>query len=413
MKFEKIQVYSEIGKLNSVIVHRPGYEINALHPAFIEKLLFDYVPYLKEIQRSHDIFTGIMRSKNIKVYYIEKMLMQALLNAKDSEKFHSFIKRFTKLLVKQKYEEIYLQAIKPFIKNLHDWTSSEALVNFLMKGLSKEDCGMSIKEGDWPYIADPLANILFQRDPYTTLGNKFNIHKMRFRTRKAEAMACQFALEYSHTFNKEAGYLFLTDPESDEWIAMEGGDALMISEELLLLANSERTPPGAGAKLFQALQQSETNKIKRVLELAIPPYRECMHLDTVLTQVDVDKFIAYKPYFGDDIILEATEHTQAGAKAIHSNLRDYLSSILQKPVTLIFVAESGNAVAQAREQKSDGANVLTIKPGEVIAYDRNELTNKALRAHGIKVYEVPSSELVTAAGGPRCMSMPINRDLIE
>ena len=168
--------------------------------------------------------------------------------------------------------------------------------------------------------------------------------------------------------------------------------------------------------LEASFTEDKSCKIDTILAFNIPNSRAFMHLDTVFTQIDYDKF-TYHPGIMDTLqVFEITEgdipdsDEDLNVKEINDSLENILSHYLERKITLIPCA-GGDKIASEREQWNDGSNTLCIAPGVVIVYDRNEETNKVLKEHGIKVLEMPSAELSRGRGGPRCMSMPLEREM--
>ena len=146
--------------------------------------------------------------------------------------------------------------------------------------------------------------------------------------------------------------------------------------------------------------------------LDIPNIRAFMHLDTVFTQLDYDKFSVHPDILPALRVYELRrEKSDAlmSAAELPGSLEDILRDALELDrVTLIRCGGKDN-IASAREQWNDGANTLCLAPGKVVVYNRNYVTNEILRDHGVEVFEMPSSELARGRGGPRCMSMPLER----
>ena len=197
---------------------------------------------------------------------------------------------------------------------------------------------------------------------------------------------------------------------------IEGGDILVLSDEVLAIGVSQRTHPAAIEQLAKNIFFNYETNYQVVLAFDIPKYRAFMHLDTIFTQVDHDKFLIHhdvknvlKAY---EIRKNPSKKNKLNVKPINGSLNKILAKYLGKPITLI-PCGGDDSVAAAREQWNDGANTVVIRPGEVIVYQRNHITNDLLIKHGIKIHAIPSSELSRGRGGPRCMSMPFVRENIK
>ena len=196
---------------------------------------------------------------------------------------------------------------------------------------------------------------------------------------------------------------------------MEGGDILVLSDKVVAIGISQRTQPWAIEQLAKELLSQRTG-FEKVLAIDIPKNRAFMHLDTVLTQVGVGKFVMHpgildrlrmfqlRPGKGGELSVQEVELPFRQALAHYLSMDD---------ITLIYCG-GDDVIASQREQWNDGANTLCIAPDVVITYDRNYVTNQILTDHGIQVLKIPSSELSRGRGGPRCMSMPlVRKDTLE
>ena len=155
----------------------------------------------------------------------------------------------------------------------------------------------------------------------------------------------------------------------------------------------------------------ETSTIDTILAFNIPSSRAFMHLDTVFTQIDYDKFTIHPGIMGPLTVFEITPDGKGGTKIRERNedLEKVLSEYVGQPVKLI-PCGGGDRIAAEREQWNDGSNTLCIAPGTIVVYERNDVTNALLKEKGLKVLEMPSAELSRGRGGPRCMSMPLVRE---
>ncbi|WP_449315107.1 arginine deiminase family protein, partial [Rubneribacter sp.] len=190
----------------------------------------------------------------------------------------------------------------------------------------------------------------------------------------------------------------------------EGGDILNINDHVLAIGISQRTEPDAIDEIAHNIFNDKTSPVDTILAFNIPNSRAFMHLDTVFTQIDVDKFTIHPGIMGPLTVFEITPEG-AGIKVKEMN--DTLENILEKyvgcPVELIPCC-GGDRIAAEREQWNDGSNTLCIAPGKIVVYERNDVTNAVLAEKGLELVVVPSAELSRGRGGPRCMSMPIWRE---
>ncbi|MBQ6900092.1 MAG: arginine deiminase [Firmicutes bacterium] len=401
-----IHNFSEIGKLNKVLLHRPGKELEALTPATMERLLFDDIPYLKVAQEEHDIFAKILRDNGCEpIYYVEETA-KAITDPKVREQFLSDFLRLSKITSQGLRDGImeYLMPMDP-----------EDVVRELIEGIRKSELkehatARSLHElvkSDYPFVSDPMPNLYFTRDPGACVGNGLNLHHMHTRARRRESLFLKYLFEYNKDFAVDGDKLWynLYDDYS-----IEGGDVLVLSNEVVAIGRSERTTI-AGIERF-AINLLSGSDYKKVLVFDIPKSRAFMHLDTVFTMIDYDKFTIHPEIEGPLSVFEITLGMDGHLKFREAD--GELHRILAKELHLsdVELIRCGGAdmMASQREQWNDGSNTLCIAPGTVITYERNYVTNEILDKRGIKVLTMPSSELSRGRGGPRCMSCPVNRD---
>ena len=197
---------------------------------------------------------------------------------------------------------------------------------------------------------------------------------------------------------------------------IEGGDIMVLNNHVLIVGISQRTTPEAVERLAKNLFFNNETDFDTVLAFTIPQARTFMHLDTVFSQVDKNKFAIHQGCYKKLKIYRLTKDINQEGKLkvieLDQKLEDVLESYINMPITLV-PCGGGDAISADREQWSDGSNTVAIAPGEVIAYERNDITNQALMKAGIKVHIIPSSELSRGRGGPRCMCMPLVREEVE
>ena len=261
------------------------------------------------------------------------------------------------------------------------------------------------------FLAAPMPNLYFTRDNFASIGRGISLNKMYSATRNRETIYAEYIFKYHPDYKDKV------DKYYDRCLPyhIEGGDILNLNDHILAVGISQRTTAEAIDQLAKNLFKDEKCKIDTVLAFNIPNSRAFMHLDTVFTQVDCNKF-TYHPGIVDTLqVFEITEGSIADSDEdlnvveINDTLENILSSYLKIPVTLIPCA-GGDKVASEREQWNDGSNTLCIAPGVVVVYDRNVITNEVLRENGLKVIEIPGAEISRGRGGPRCMSMPLVRE---
>jgi arginine deiminase len=256
-----------------------------------------------------------------------------------------------------------------------------------------------------------MPNLYFTRDPAASIGNGLSINRMCEPARHRESLFIKYIITHHPRFAVHNVPVWL-DRSSPSPI--EGGDELILSDEVIAIGVSSRTSARAIEKLAINLFKSNTS-FKKVLAIEIPKCRAFMHLDTVFTMVDHDKFTIHPAILGplgnmNVYILEKGNDEEHVNISHCSNLQQALKEALQLNNLVLIPCGGGDEIASSREQWSDGSNTLAIAPGVVVTYDRNYISNELFRQHGIKVIEILSSELSRGRGGPRCMSMPIVRE---
>lgn len=403
-----IHVTSEIGELQTVLLKRPGKEVENLTPDYLQQLLFDDIPYLPIIQKEHDYFAQTLRNRGVEVLYLEKLAAEALVDKKLREEFVDRI-----LKEGQADVNVAHQTLKEYLLSF----SNEELIQKIMGGVRKNEIETSKKthlyelmEDHYPFYLDPMPNLYFTRDPAATVGDGLTINKMREPARRRESLFMEYIIKYHPRFANHNVPIWL---DRDYKFPIEGGDELILNEETIAIGVSARTSAKAIERLAKNLF-SRQNKIKKVLAIEIPKCRAFMHLDTVFTMVDYDKFTIHPAIQGPKgnmniYILEKGPDEETLKITHRTSLMESLKEVLGLSELVLIPCGGGDAIASAREQWNDGSNTLAIAPGVVVTYDRNYVSNTLLREHGIEVIEVLSSELSRGRGGPRCMSMPIVR----
>ncbi len=411
MQNKKIQVYSEIGPLKEVLLHRPGAELENLTPDYLEEFLFDDIPYLKVAQQEHDAFADILRKAGVEVTYVEALMADVI--SCDTAIGEQFVEEF--LAEADVWQPKARQLIRAW---LFDNFASKEIVDNLIAGVRVRDipnfrdnslAGMVARS--YPFLTNPLPNVLFTRDPFATMGQGITVNHMRKPIRRRETLMADYIFKYHPSYQANpVPRWFNRDAKS----CLEGGDELVINDKTLFIGISERTDAMGIETLAQAIFHGHDTTFEKILAFLIPHKRAFMHLDTVFTQIDHDKFTIHPGIEGDLTVYTLKRGATEGSIMIteeHEKLEVVLSRVLDRKVTLLRCG-GDDVIAGDREQWNDGANTLAISPGEVCTYSRNHVTNELLEAAGIKVHRMPSSELSRGRGGPRCMSMPLVRDLI-
>ncbi|MCE5797558.1 arginine deiminase [Staphylococcus pseudintermedius] len=409
MEKNPIQVNSEIGTLKTVLLKRPGKELENLVPDHLSGLLFDDIPYLKVAQEEHDKFAQVLRDEGVEVVYLEQLAAEAIADKAVREQFIDDI-----LAESQKTVLGHEKDIKALFKNLSD----QELVDKIMAGVRKEEIQLEMNhlveymDDRYPFYLDPMPNLYFTRDPQASIGRGMTINRMYWRARRRESIFMTYILAHHPRF-KDADVPVWLDRNCP--FNIEGGDELILSKEVLAIGISERTSAQAIERLARQILFDDQSTFTKVLAIEIPNSRSFMHLDTVFTMIDYDKFTMHAAIFKEEnqmnIFTIEKDETKQDIRISHSSqLKQTLEDALHVDNIQFIPTGNGDAIDGAREQWNDGSNTLTIRPGVVVTYDRNYVSNQLLREHGVKVIEITGSELVRGRGGPRCMSQPLYRE---
>mgnify|MGYP006266849635 FL=1 len=403
-----IHVYSEIGKLKTVMLHRPGKELENLAPDILHRMLIDDIPYLKIAQEEYDAFAHVLRQQGIKVLYLEDLLAESLTDEKVRRAFLDQLLDESSIKKQDPLHQLllnYLQELptKEMVKTVIAGIRKSAIHN------STPSLADLAEDPDYPFYLDPMPNVYFTRDQQAAIGSGMTINRMTFRARRRESLFMETILK-NHPDFKNATIPVWRDRYHHG--RLEGGDELVLNNHVLAVGISQRTSATAITDLAHNLFGHSS--YDTILAIKIPHNHAMMHLDTVFTMINYDQFTVH-PFILDkagkiDIyVLQPDDHN--GVKITEKNdLVQVLKENLHLSELDLIPTGGGDPIAAPREQWNDGSNTLAIAPGEVVTYDRNYVSNDLLRKHGIIVHEIRSSELSRGCGGPRCMSCPLIRE---
>lgn len=396
------KVESEIGRLETVIVHKPGREIERLTPQNHDRLLFDDLLSPSAAKRDHEYFVEVMENESVEVLHFQDLLVDTLeLSDARSHVLENTINRlYLGPLLSPVLEEWAHALPAPELAavcveglTLADWKDVSSASSLVSQTLDDDD-----------FLIGPLPNHLFTRDASAWLYGGVAINSMKRDSRRRESLHYS-AIYRWHPLFAGADFIRWTNGTSGPVRSVEGGDILVLGNGTLAIGMSERTNPQGVERL--ATRLFAQHQADEILAVMLPHEREFMHLDTVMTQVDHDAFVLYPKIGEARTVRLVREGNRAVLQPEEVPLKTALPRLLNRPLRLISPEASTSELA--REQWNDGFNMLALSPGKVVAYDRTPRSISALEEAGIEVIAINGSELGRGRGGPRCMSCPIRR----
>ncbi|THV40659.1 arginine deiminase [Glycomyces buryatensis] len=391
-------VESEVGRLRSVMLHRPGGELRRLTPRNNGALLFDGIPWVERAQDEHDRFAATLLEHSVEVLYVGALLTECLYFPDAREQI------ITSVTADPRLGQSLAASLRGYLSDL----DPERLTAVLIEGLTKEEFGDSdslrgklMRATD--FVIDPLPNMMFTRDSSVWIGDAVAVTSLAMPARRRETALTGIVYHHHPRFTHVPK---LYDPSLEH---LEGGDVLALAPGVLAVGVGERTTPAGAERL--ARKAFELGTIHTLLVVPIAQRRATMHLDTVCTMVDDRRMVMYAPAerrleaytvrLGDDGELDIE-----GPRGFLDAAADAMGI---DRIEIIHTGER-DVVTAEREQWDDGNNTLALAQGVAVAYERNTVTNGRLERAGIKVLTIPGSELGSGRGGPRCMSCPITRE---
>lgn len=400
-KQSPIQVFSEIGRLRTVLVKRPGAELSHITPTNMEELLFSAILDWKRAGREHDEFTKILRENGVEVVYLEDLLVETWRVMKKQDKL-DFIHKF----VNESGVKNPLIQLKIF--NFLSKRSVRGMFEAMIKGITKFDLGMSLARD--VLVTQPMPNLYFTRDNFSSVGNGVILSQMKYKTRQRETIFSRLVFKFHPKYKYTPVYF---DSQKTD-ATIEGGDVFIYNNRTLVIGVSDRTQKESLMEVAQRIKAEKGADFDTIIGVNVPHKWNLMHLDTWLTMVDHNKFL-YSPNISSALKFWKIDLKKKKLQMVEHNttLEDMIESIIGVRPTLIPVADNYSQEQVDIETHFDATNFLVIKPGLVIGYDRNVRTVQALRNDGVEVLTFDGNQLSLGMGSARCMSMPLYREPIS
>ncbi len=421
----KTNVYSEIGKLEGVILHTPGSEVENMTPETAERALYSDILSLDVVNKEYEMFREFL-GKVTTTYQVKELLADVLEDAKLKNDL------ITKVC-KMEEQNLLPSQHKSLVKKLEGMNAKELAIA-LIEGLPMEKNTLTKFVSEERFILRPLHNFFFTRDASVSVYDKVLICKMANAVRDRESLVMQTIFE-NHPEVKTTACNPIDNIDFNQHLNIEGGDVLIAREDILIVGNGVRTSTQGVDYIIEMLKQYKDGKTRHILVQELPATPESfIHMDMVFTLLDKNKCMVHSPLILQPSKFRTVQITVQGEQVKIEQKSCILKALKDLGMDLEPVICGGDDLwHQEREQWHSGANFFAFAPGKIIGYRRNNYTAAELNKHGFEILNaedvvngkvnvddykkclvtLSGSELPRGGGGARCMTMPVRRAKVD
>jgi len=414
-----IEINSEIGELEAVMLHTPGPEVENMTPKSVERALYSDILNLSVAQQEYEQLS-LFLEKIARVYQLKDLLIKVLDNPAQRNSLVG------KICLTENVNDYFDELME---------MSSRTLANKLIEGLPARIDSLTSFLNDEYYALLPLYNFYFTRDASAVIGNNAVICRMANKVRVRESLIMEAVFAYNPYFNARVINTYEQLPH-DSSVLMEGGDILVVRDDILVVGNGMRTTSQGIDLLLNRLTKTAPQGKSTIFVQQLPSSPESfIHLDMVFTMLDVDKCMVFEPLIMGDARYSTVQITMDNGKVEKiRRVPNLLTALRRLGLDMEAISCGGNDEwDQEREQWHSGANFFAFAPGKVISYARNEHTLNEMSKHGFEivtsedvtsgkvnidklrkcVVTIVGAELARGGGGARCMTLPLKRKAVK